>query len=269
MYSTLHTRERPIGTRGDPVRMLFPLLTRRAVRRAISGRLRSTREPSVGRFTRIDADRLATSAWEQYDARVHDVPHQPTFGAQLVLRLACWAAGLFHSLINDGVEREHAVELTADVMWQMFQLEGRFGQVVTHLQPELKTRPRRRLADGSIDLGFPFGPPAYEARPVSQDGARSFQVVRCPAADYFKKRGVADLGQAAFCDMDYPLSEMQGLALQRRCTLMAGDEHCDFLWRATPAQRDGTTPHRQRGFLPERGSASTHDKPRVLDAHLD
>jgi protein-S-isoprenylcysteine O-methyltransferase Ste14 len=224
-----------VARRGDPVRLLFPLLTRRAARQALTGRSRSRLDPAVGRFTRADADRLVTQAWQHYDARVRDVPPQPTVGATLVLRLACWSAGLFDSLRDDGVEREQAVELAADVMWRIFQLQGRFGQVLTRIRPELKTQPRRRLPDGSIDLGFPFGPPAYGARPVAADGVRSFEVVRCPAASYFRARGLADLGQAAFCDMDYALSEMQGLSLQRACTLMAGDDHCDFLWPA-PSQ---------------------------------
>ncbi len=220
---------------GDPVRLLFPLLTCRAARQALTGRSRSRLDPAAGRFTRADADRVVACAWQHYDAHVRDVLPQPTVGARLVLRLACWTAGLFHSLRDDGIEREHAVELSADVMWRIFQLQGRFGQVLTHIRPEIKTQPRRRLPDGTIDLGFPFGPPAYAARPVAADGVRSFEVVRCPAASYFRTRGMADLGEAAFCDMDYALSEMQGLSLQRACTLMAGDDHCDFLWPA-PAE---------------------------------
>ena len=100
------------------------------------------------------------------------------------------------------------------------------------MRPGLRAEPRRRLPDGTIDLGFPFGPPAYEAQPMSGDGVRSFEVVRCPAAAYFRTHGLADLGQAAFCDADYALSEMRGLRLERQCTLMAGDDHCDFRWPA-------------------------------------
>ncbi len=229
----------------DPFRILFPPLTRWAARRALQGRSRSRLDPACGRFTGLDVERLVAHAWDHYNAHVHGIPLQPTVGGQLVLRLACWTAGLFHSLRDEGVERDHAVELTADVMWQVFQFEGRFGQVLTRIRPELKTRARRRLPDGTIDLGFPFGPPAYEARPVLGDGARSFEVVRCPAAAYFRTHGLADLGQAAFCEMDYPLSEMQGLTLERKCTLMAGDDHCDFGWPAPTARRTGNKVRKQ------------------------
>ena len=217
----------------DPFRLLVPPLTGWAIRRALPGRTRSRLDSVRGRFTPADADRLVARAWHHFDARVYGIPSQQTLGSQLVLRLACWTAGLFHSLREEGIERGDAVELTADVMWQLFQLEGRFGQVLTRIRPALKTEPRRRLLDGTIDLGFPFGPPAYEARPIPSDGVRSFEVVRCPAAAYFRTHGLADLGQAAFCDADYALSEMQGLRLERHCTLMAGADHCDFRWPNT------------------------------------
>lgn len=214
----------------DPFRLLFPPLTHWAIRRALPGRSRSRLDSARGRFTSADVDRVAAGAWHHFDMRVHGIPAQPTVGSQLVLRLACWTAGLFHSLREEGIERGDAVELAADIMWQVFQLEGRFGQILTRMRPGLKTQPRRHLPDGTIDLGFPFGPPAYEARAISGDGVRSFEVVRCPAAAYFRVHGLADLGQAAFCDTDYALSEMQGLRLERHCTLMAGGDQCDFRW---------------------------------------
>jgi L-2-amino-thiazoline-4-carboxylic acid hydrolase-like protein len=228
-----------VAMRGnDPFRLLFPPLTRWAIRRALPGRSRSRQNPAGGRFTSADVDRVVARAWQHFDARVHGIPAQPTVGSQLVLRLASWTAGLFHSLREEGLERGDAVELAADIMWQVFQLEGRFGQVLTRIRPALKTEQGRRLPDGTIDLGFPFGPPAYEARPISGDGVRSFEVVRCPAAAYFRVHGLADLGQAAFCDADYALSEMQGLRLERHCTLMAGGDHCDFRWPDSTQARD-------------------------------
>lgn len=225
--------------RQDLFRDVFPPLTLWAADRVVPGRNRSRLEPARGRFTRADAKRVVAHAWDHYDARVHGIPSQPTIGSQLVLRIACWTAGYFHSLRDEGMERSDAVDLTADVVWRVFQLEGRFGQVLTRIRPELTTQPRRRLPDGTIDLGFPFGPPAYQARPAAGGGIRSFEVVRCPAAAYFREHGLADLGQAAFCDMDYALSEMQRLTLERRCTLMAGDDHCDFRWAAAPAPQPG------------------------------
>ena len=90
--------------------------------------MRARLDSARGRFTPADADRVAARAWQHFDARVHEVPAQPTVGSQLVLRLACWTAGLFHGLREEGIERGDAVELAADVMWQVFQLEGRFGR---------------------------------------------------------------------------------------------------------------------------------------------
>jgi hypothetical protein len=141
----------------DPFRLLFPPLTRWAIRRALPGRSRSRQNPAGGRFISADVDRVVARAWQHFDARVHGIPAQPTVGGQLVLRLASWTAGLFHSLREEGLERGDAVELAADIMWQVFQLEGRFGQVLTRIRPALKTEPRRRLPDGTIDLGFPSG----------------------------------------------------------------------------------------------------------------
>ncbi len=237
--------------RRDVVRFAFPPLTRWAARRALVGRSRARRDPSRGRFTRADVQRLVARAWQWYDAQVPRVPTLPTVGSRLNLKLACWTVALFHSLLDAGVDRDEAVDLVADVMWRLFQQWGRVGQVLTRLRPELKTRPRHLLPDGTIDLGFPFSPPAYVARPISGDGARSFEVVRCPAADYFRAEGLADLGLAAFCDSDYGLSEMQGLTLRRTCTLMAGDDHCDFRWppASEPASPVSTSLEQRAGAI--------------------
>lgn len=92
----------------------------------------------------------------------------------------------FQSLIDDGVQREEAVSLVTDVMWRLFKQNGRFGQAYTRLRSELKTWPRRRLPDDSLDLGFPFGPPDYRAVPLPAEEPRSFAVARCPVAAYIR-----------------------------------------------------------------------------------
>jgi hypothetical protein len=77
-------------------------------------------------------------------------------------------------------------------------------------------------------LSFPFNAPGYLIEPVAADTGTSFDVVRCPVADYFRGQVAIDLCSASWCNLDYALAELTNEKLVRTKTLVRGDDRCDF-----------------------------------------
>ena len=207
-----------------------PLL-RWATRRALVGRSRSTFSPEKGRFTRADVDRIIRQLWRSYDELVPGIPWEPTLGARLNLRLACATVAAHRALVEAGVEKEEAVRLIADVAWEVC---GKGAALPGLVARAFARDPVRRLRI-TTDLvrRFPFNPPGYVIEDVAAaDGAVAFDVRRCPVADYFRSHDLGQLCVGTWCSQDYPFAEIWGGRLERSRTLAAGDDHCDFRWKA-------------------------------------
>lgn len=88
-----------------------------------------------------------------------DLPSQPTPGSRLNVRLACLTLAFFRALIEYGVARAYAIELTADLtgsLCRKWQALRRFVEIRTPL------RNLDSLSVGDIvPLSFPFSPLGY------------------------------------------------------------------------------------------------------------
>jgi hypothetical protein len=91
--------------------------------------------------------------------------------------------------------------------------------------------------------------PGYVIEAVTSARGTAFDVVRCPVERYFRAHDAADLCVAAWCNLDYPLSEFTRQKRVRTLTLVQGDDHCDF--RVFPAGADA------HAVSDARGSATT------------
>ena len=60
----------------------------------------------------------------------------------------------------------------------------------------------------------------------------TFDVYRCPTADYFASQGLSELCVSAFCNLDYPLADKWGVTLERPLTPAGGATHCDFRFQS-------------------------------------
>jgi ubiquinone biosynthesis protein len=90
---------------------------------------------------------------------------------------------------------------------------------------------RVRLAMGWFRR-FPYAAPGYRMVDVDcGEGEYGFDVLRCPAAEYFAAQGMSELCGEAFCDLDFPLAEEWGVELRRPETLARGGTRCDFRFR--------------------------------------
>ena len=79
---------------------------------------------------------------------------------------------------------------------------------------------------------------ALEIRMIEQSPERlEFDVTRCRYAELYRSLGMADLGASLSCCRDHALIEGFNPAanLTRTKTIMEGASHCDFRFRADPA----------------------------------
>jgi hypothetical protein len=97
--------------------------TRQAAQRIIVGRPRSS-DPAGGRFTRSDVDRIVSRAWVTFADLSVDLPGQPTPGFRLNVRLGCITLAFFRALMEYGVARTYAIELTSDLTWSFYKKWG-------------------------------------------------------------------------------------------------------------------------------------------------
>lgn len=242
---TGHGQPARAGHLSPPVRAAIVTIVRPwagwAVRSAIAGRDRSRADPAAGRFTRADLRRLLRAAWAKFDQMEPGLPPQPTAGSRLNVLLACLTLALFQALTDEGTDRGYAIELTGDACWKIY---AQWGQI-PRLAAALRTRDPARRMRHSVNafLRFPFGQPGYLWRDVPEPAGRSLDMLRCPVAGYLAAHEAADLATGSWCNLDFQLARTWGGTLERHHTLAAGDQRCDFRFRADRASPGHKTHH--------------------------
>lgn len=201
-----------------------------AARSALRGRNRSRSDPSAGRFTRTDIDRLLDAAWATFDRRSPQLPGESTLGARQNVVLACLTLSMLEALTADGVERDYAIELIGDTCWKVYEQWGQIPRIITRL---ISRDPAKRMRISvEMFLRYPFNRPGYGYTDVPEPQGRALNMLRCPVAEYLASQNAADLCLATWCNLDYPLAHMWGGQLERHGTLAAGAKRCDFRFRA-------------------------------------
>lgn len=132
--------------------------TRRVARRVIIGGPRSS-EAADGRFMRSDVDRIVRTAWRTFADLSADLPRQPTVHSRLNVRLACL---ICRALIEQGVVRAYAIEITADLTWSFYREWGVLRRFVKR-GDSLGNFDSLSVGD-IVPLSFPFNPPGYMGR---------------------------------------------------------------------------------------------------------
>jgi hypothetical protein len=215
------------------VSFIYRPLAARAARHVLVGRDRAQRSPDQGRFTRADVDGLLKRAWVDYAVRVQKLPHEPTIGSRMNVRLACFTMSFFNALLSIGINRRYAIELVADAAWKVYRLWSTIALALGRLTPGKTTALAFAVSkhggrQNDISLRFPFNAPGYLIKPVATASGTGFDVVSCPIANYFRSEGAIDLCTSSWCNLDYALAEMTHEKLIRTKTLVRGDDRCDF-----------------------------------------
>lgn len=216
------------------VRTLFRPAVGWAAHQVLAGRDRSRQHPEQGRFTHADVDSILAETWRRYAELAPVAPDEPTLGSRMNVHLAVLSLACFQTLLARGVERTYAIDLFADMAWAIYEKWGRIPDSVVQL---LARTPLQRLRlDVDALLRFPFNPPGYEIERLADAEGVSFNVRRCPIAEYFEAHGAADLCVTSWCNLDYALAEMWGGHLERSGTLANGDPLCDFRFVPGPLE---------------------------------
>jgi hypothetical protein len=200
---------------------------KRAVRGALVGRVRSRSNAALGRFTRRDCDRLVDATLLRYSRLVATVPPQPNLGSRITVRLAAvLLAACLDAMLEEGLERDYAIELIGDTAWRIYRRWGQAGNLL--VAPFARDPVHRIRSAVGLFLYFPFGEPGYQREDILDPAGRRFNCVSCPTAAYLVPRGDADLMLGAGCNLDYALAELWGGRLERDGTIADGRGRCAF-----------------------------------------
>jgi len=197
------------------------------MRGTLVGRNRSRANAALGRFTRRDCNRLVAATLVHYSRLAATVPPHPNLGSRITVRLGgVLLAACLDAMLEEGLERDYAIELIGDMAWRIYR---RWGQAASLLVAPFERDPVRRirLAVG-LFLYFPFGGPGYQREDIPDPSARRFNIASCPTSAYLVPRGAADLMLKAGCNLDYALAELWGGRLERGGTIAEGCAHCAF-----------------------------------------
>lgn len=182
---------------------------------------------------------LLDSVRRGYMRLSREIPHEPTVGARLMLRMSALTVASYQGLRELGWDERAAVDATTRVNWWLYEKIAAPAWWTTRLRSRDRLRRMKRAMD--LFMRFPYAAPGYQMQYVDA-GPRcvGFDVRRCPAAEYFAAQGLSSLCTQAFCDLDYPLAERWGVALSRPGTIARGATHCDFRYRHVGEQEPDT-----------------------------
>ncbi len=212
------------------IKTIFRPTIKRAARAGLVGRKRDRLNHDKGRFTRAEINTILSQVWKSYDQLAPLVPREPKLGNRMNMLFACISLAFFRALVATGVEREYAIDLFGDVAWKVYTTWGRLPIFVARL---LTRNPRKQMQISvNMFLRFPFTPPGYIFERLPSSDGVSFDMQRCPVAEYFHKEDASDLCVGTWCNLDYALAEMWGGSLERTETLAAGHARCDFRFKA-------------------------------------
>ena len=208
------------------VKIIFQPSINRAAHTGLAGRNRDRLDATKGRFTHDEVDQILKKVWLDYDQLAPQVPREPKLGNRMNMYLACITLSSLKVLIATGIERAYAIELIGDLAWNVYE---RWGRLAHFFARSFANEPRKQLRMAvNLFLRFPFTPPGYQFERLPNQNGISFDMLRCPIAEYFQSHEASDLCINTWCNLDFPLAKMWGGWLDRTETLAAGGPRCDF-----------------------------------------
>ena len=88
-----------VERKATTMRIIYKLVSKWALRRALLGRPRCRHWPEKGRFDATNMDHIYEQAWRNFDMLSGDVPEALTVGNKMNLMLACLSLSAFRALM--------------------------------------------------------------------------------------------------------------------------------------------------------------------------
>jgi ubiquinone biosynthesis protein len=182
------------------------------------------------RFSRAEIRRILRDTFLGHRGRRSALPREKTVGGRAMVYFAAITEGFYRALLSSGLTEAEARRRTAEVTWRIYKKMMIVPWIIAKLTGRTAAHGRIQRAT-ALFRRFPFGAPSYHMVDVpSKTGTVSFDVHRCPVAEYFRKQGLSELCVEAWCNLDLPLARQWGARLERTGTLAQGAERCDFRW---------------------------------------
>ncbi|NIS79342.1 MAG: hypothetical protein GTO14_03770 [Anaerolineales bacterium] len=229
-------------------KFLYHRMSRSALRQIIQGRMRVREKPEAGRFLQTDVRKIYDDGWSNIEKILQnsDLSEIPTLGNRHNVFLAIITVGMYHALLDAGIERSYAIELLADVGWKIY---GKFIPIPKRIARLATSNPQHQInLILRMFMRFPFnapGRPGYEVRAWAEEDRFLTYWTFCPPFHFVKQytemngdRGELEVFDRTWCSFDwaltYAMTEGSGKSgyYARPHTLSRGDDVCDMCWSA-------------------------------------
>lgn len=240
---------------------IYRVLVRRAARQILQGRWLEPGRPEKGRWLRRDVDRFLAGTWRQVDVLLPDagLERLPNLGNRHNVFLAVVTTAAYRALLEEGVERDYAMELFGDVGWKIYA----WMLTAASLPFRLASRSRARRMEATLRalMRFPFhapGPPGYAVETRFESDRVHTHWTHCPPLAFVRRVVAAhgDRGELEAFSRSWCLYDWAGADLlvndgthghyRRPHTMSRGDAVCDMCWYARPVPEGEAEAQRQR-----------------------
>lgn len=172
---------------------------------------------------------LIWNGWWSYDRLRMDPIKEKTLGARIMVELAVVSEAFFRELLKHENSKEAAIDRFNLIAWDIYERMGRLAWWITGFTAKDDHDHLRKSI--MAFRSFPFSSPSYLWKDMpAEKGTVAFNCERCPVANYFKERNMAELGFNTWCKYDYRMAELWGGRLELTNTIAGGAEVCDFKW---------------------------------------
>lgn len=174
-------------------------------------------------------EELIWNSWWSYDRLRTSIDRETTLGGRIMVELAVLSEAFYTELLRRVRSKNEAIELFNSIAWGVYEMMGRLTWAFTGVGAK-GNHDRLRKAIMAFRK-FPFSSPSYRWRDIpAKENEVRFNCERCPVAEYFKGRGLADVGYRTWCQYDYRMAELWGGRLELTNTIAGGGDVCDFKW---------------------------------------
>lgn len=219
------------------IRKIAWAVKRKTMIQILVSRFRRDGMPEYGRFTAKEIKQIVFQAClnvEELMPYFNDLENLGNYQNEYagLIDLA-----IYRALLKAGIDRNYAVNLVGDMMWQALVNAKGVVPIIDPLRNKLHRLTtkdpmaylEKRLKDG---MKYPYSKPGYKIEFYKDKDVYCMDIYSCPVFDFYKQFGKEEMAlfRKTWCTFDYALAEniVEGGKYQRKHTLSDGDEVCDM-----------------------------------------